>query len=118
VAALRRWLERGAGLETATVGCHLHLMASHPDTLIARKRGPAEAAESAQRARAVLEAGWPDTCADEALARLDAWLSIPGRGRNPGTTADLVTASLFVALREGIMNLPHDFASSPGGEPP
>jgi triphosphoribosyl-dephospho-CoA synthase len=37
---------------------------------------------------------------------LDAWLRAEGRGRNPGTTADLVTASLFVALREGILPLP------------
>jgi hypothetical protein len=40
------------------------------------------------------------------LAELDAWLRAEGNGRNPGTSADLVTACLFVALREGRITLP------------
>src|SRR6266545_10021 len=43
VPALRAMLQRGAALETAIIACHLHLMATYPDTLIARKRGQAEA---------------------------------------------------------------------------
>ena len=35
---------------------------------------------------------------------VDAWLR--ARRLNPGTTADLTAASLFVALREGIIKLP------------
>ena len=107
VPVLRNSLARTAWLETAIVGCHLHLMARYPDALISRKRGQAEAEESAARARRVLEAGWPDAPGGAAaLAELDAWLRAEGRGRNPGTTADLVTACLFVALREGIITLP------------
>ena len=34
---------------------------------------------------------------------LDAYLRSDGHRLNPGTTADLVTACLFVALREGIL---------------
>ncbi len=113
VPVLRDVLGRTPWLETAVIACHLHLMAAHPDTLIARKRGQAEADESARRARRVLDAGWPDAPgADAALADLDAWLRAEGRGRNPGTTADLVTACLFVALRERIIQLPHNFAPS------
>jgi triphosphoribosyl-dephospho-CoA synthase len=82
-------------------------MAHCPDSLIARKRGAAEAEEAAGRARQVLEQGWPGSAAGrDALDELDAWLRADGRARNPGTTADLVTACLFVALREGIMALP------------
>jgi triphosphoribosyl-dephospho-CoA synthase len=107
VPALVRGLEVTGCLEGAIIFCHLSLMAKHPDSLIARKRGRAEAEESARRARAVLDAGWPRSVGSaEALAQLDDWLRAVGRARNPGTTADLVTATLFVALREQILALP------------
>jgi triphosphoribosyl-dephospho-CoA synthase len=63
VHVLRDALALVQELETAIVECHLHLMATFPDTLIARKRGMAEAAEAAARARDVLRAGWPDSAA-------------------------------------------------------
>jgi triphosphoribosyl-dephospho-CoA synthase len=85
----------------------LHLLANHPDSLIARKLGRAVAEEAARRARTVLGAGWPhEPAARTALADLDDWLRADDHRRNPGTTADLVTACLFVALREGIMTVP------------
>lgn len=107
-------LERS--VEAALVYAHLHLMARHPDSLIARKRGVAEAEEAAGRARQVLAAGWPHSQSGrDALAELDDWLREQGRGRNPGSTADLVAASLFVALRERIMVLPLALPWSVGG---
>jgi triphosphoribosyl-dephospho-CoA synthase len=106
VPALRRALERTPSLEEAIIACHLHLMACHPDSLIARKRGVAEAEEAARRARRVLELGWPHGGGQTALAELDAWLRAEGHSRNPGTSADLVTACLFVALRQGIIPVP------------
>jgi triphosphoribosyl-dephospho-CoA synthase len=82
-------------------------MASHPDSLIARKRGLAEAEAASRHARAVLDADWPHSRAGmEAITNLDAWLRAKGHSRNPGATADLVTASIFVALREGNLTLP------------
>jgi triphosphoribosyl-dephospho-CoA synthase len=85
----------------------LVLLAHHPDTLIARKRGQAEAIEAAQRAAAVLAAGWPgQPQAATALTNLDDWLRAEGHARNPGATADLVCACLFAALREGQLALP------------
>jgi triphosphoribosyl-dephospho-CoA synthase len=96
--------ESGLPWDQAVVRCHLGLMARFPDTLIARKRGQAEACESAERAAAVLDAGWPAGRHSLRLfERLDEWLRAGGHARNPGTTADLVAASLFVALREGRM---------------
>jgi triphosphoribosyl-dephospho-CoA synthase len=107
VPVLRDSLAHTGWIESAIVLCHLHLMARYPDALIIRKRGQAEAEESAARAQRVLAAGWPQTAEGRAaLAELDAWLRAEGRGRNPGTTADLVTACLFVALRERIIQLP------------
>jgi triphosphoribosyl-dephospho-CoA synthase len=115
VPALVQGLEWIGDREGGILFCHLHLMASYPDSLIARKRGPAEAEESARRARQLLDAGWPHTPAGRAaLADLDAWLRAAGRGRNPGTTADLVAACLFVALREGTIQLPPQFPWTAG----
>lgn len=93
--------------ETAVIRLHIELMSRHPDSLISRKCGRKEAVESARRAKKVLEAGWPHTTAGHhTLQKLDDWLRAKGNARNPGTTADLVTASLFAALREGIVQAP------------
>jgi triphosphoribosyl-dephospho-CoA synthase len=100
---LSRW-------EEAVIELHLWLMAQFPDTLIARKCGDELARESALRARAVLEAGWPDgALAADRMAELDAWLRADENRRNPGTTADLVAGCLFAALREGWIAAPEMF---------
>jgi triphosphoribosyl-dephospho-CoA synthase len=105
--ALREALELGQPLETAIITTHLTLLAGHPDSLIARKRGPGEAAEASRRAAEVLAAGWPDSPgARTAIDGLDQWLRAVGNSRNPGTTADLVTAALFAGLRDGTIQLP------------
>jgi triphosphoribosyl-dephospho-CoA synthase len=100
VPALLTGLQRTGSIEGTIISAHLRLMADHPDTLIARKCGWAEAEEAARRARAVLDAGWTE------LNQFDAWLREDGHRRNPGATADLLTASLFVLLREGTITLP------------
>ncbi len=104
--ALLAALASGLNWEDAVIRCHLELMASHPDTLIARKCGWDEAHEAAHRAADVLAAGWPETEESHRLCfKLDDWLRADGNSRNPGTTADLVAASLFAVLREGTMGL-------------
>ena len=50
--------------------------------------------------------GRKSTAGREAIDEFDTWLRADGHRRNPGTTADLVAASLFVALREGIITMP------------
>jgi triphosphoribosyl-dephospho-CoA synthase len=107
VPALVDGLRTTRCLEDAVIFCHLRLMSALPDSLIARKQGQAEAEEASRRAVAVLNAGWPGTEAGRtAFAALDAWLRVEGNRRNPGTTADLVAACLFVALRDGLIALP------------
>ena len=70
--------------------------------LIARKCGPDVAYESAARAAQVLDAGTPQSEAfHDALGSFDFWLRSDHHHRNPGTTADLIAAGLFVGLREG-----------------
>jgi triphosphoribosyl-dephospho-CoA synthase len=109
VPALQQGIQETACLEDAILYCHLRLLARYPDSLIARKRGAEEAAEATRLASIVFERGWPkgDDGA-KALAELDEWLRAEGHERNPGTTADLVTASLFVALREDMIQVPSD----------
>jgi triphosphoribosyl-dephospho-CoA synthase len=101
VPALLDGLERFGRVEPAVQHCQLAWLAAHPDSLIARKRGPDVAAEASRRARAVLDLGGVGTAAARAAyADFDQWLRADGHARNPGTTADLVTACLFAALRE------------------
>jgi triphosphoribosyl-dephospho-CoA synthase len=112
---LEHGLEEGKSLEGAIIACQLHLLARYPDSLIARKRGPDEAETAARLARRVVEQRWPHTQAGwTAFGELDAWLRAAGHSRNPGTTADLVTACLFVALRAGTIQLPLHYPWSAG----
>jgi triphosphoribosyl-dephospho-CoA synthase len=107
VPALIQGLEKTKCLENAIIWTYLSILGQLRDSLIARKCGQDEAAEASRQARAVLDAGWPDrVVGQKALAEFDAWCSARGHERNPGATADLVTASLFAALRQGIMKVP------------
>lgn len=95
---------RRAGLAwtDAAVEAYLRLLETAPDTHIARKLGPAEAAAVSRRAREVRVAGGTQSDAGrKALAALDTELRDPRNRRNPGTTADLTCASLFVVIIEG-----------------
>ncbi|MBI3410466.1 MAG: triphosphoribosyl-dephospho-CoA synthase [Planctomycetes bacterium] len=107
VPNLRSGLDRFGNLEDAIVFAHLRFIAQHPDSLIVRKCGVMEAEEASRRAGAVLVSGWPESAAGQRLFEsLDSWLREAGHRRNPGTSADLVAASLYAALRENIMKLP------------
>jgi triphosphoribosyl-dephospho-CoA synthase len=102
------WLQadyrRGFGLDDSIVHTQMRLLARFPDSLIGRKLGPAVSREATERAAAVLKAGHPgDTAYEAALADFDTWLRGDGHRRNPGTTADLITAGLYVVIREQII---------------
>jgi triphosphoribosyl-dephospho-CoA synthase len=104
VPALVAALGDGLGEREAVVELHLRLLGAAPDTLIARKRGAEAAAWVSAGASDVLSAGGVRTAAGRrALRSFDASLREPGNALNPGTTADVVTATLFVALLEGIL---------------
>jgi triphosphoribosyl-dephospho-CoA synthase len=105
VPALGAALGDGLAVREAIVELHLRLLDHSPDTLIARKRGADAAARVSVGAREVLAAGGVRTAAGRrALRDFDASLREPGNALNPGTTADLVTATLFVALVEGMLS--------------
>jgi triphosphoribosyl-dephospho-CoA synthase len=104
IPALVAALGDGLAVREAIVELHLRLLDAVPDTLIARKRGAEAAARVSAGARDVLAAGGVRTAdGRRALRSFDAALREPGNALNPGTTADLVTATLFVALVEGML---------------
>ena len=86
--------ERASTLD-AIVSLHLGLLASHPDTLIERKVGDATAQAVSAAAREVGDGA-------RTLEEFDASLRGPDHRLNPGTTADLVAATLLVALLTGV----------------
>ncbi|HEY7505412.1 MAG TPA: triphosphoribosyl-dephospho-CoA synthase [Gemmatimonadales bacterium] len=89
----------------ATVECFLALLAGVPDTHVARKLGRAEAERLSGRAREVAAAGGTASATGRAaLAAFDAELRDARNTRNPGTTADLTCAALFVVILEGGWN--------------
>ena len=82
----------------------LRLLAAVPDTLIARKRGRRAAERVSAGAARVLAAGGVRGDAGRAASRRSTpRCGEDGNALNPGTTADLVTAVLFVALLEGLL---------------
>jgi triphosphoribosyl-dephospho-CoA synthase len=72
---------------------HLRLLAADCDTLISRKMGAHLAAQVRQRAAQV---NIDDL---DQVVKFDQWLRADGHCRNPGTTADLIAASLYLLLR-------------------
>jgi len=107
VPALASALSARRSLEEAVVLCHLHFLARHGDSLILRKCGNALSVEAARRAQEVLDSRWPQgDCPESTLRAFDDWLRADGNRRNPGTSADLTTASLFLAMAGGIIQLP------------
>ena len=97
--ALRRAMKRELGALEAITQAHLELLAAVPDTLIARKAGPLLADAVSARARRVVElGGWYSRSGRAAATRLDRWLRRDRNRLNPGTSADLVAAALFVWL--------------------
>jgi triphosphoribosyl-dephospho-CoA synthase len=107
--ALAEALGQGRDLEAAISHAFLATLARLPDTLIARKRGIEVAREASLRASEALLSG--------EHAELDSWLRADGHARNPGATADLVAAALFVAIRDGTIVLPLPEGSWPALQP-
>jgi triphosphoribosyl-dephospho-CoA synthase len=111
VPSLAEKLASGMELLDAIVRVHVELMSQFPDSLIARRCGQDVARESAARAGRVLASGRPgNEDYQRELADLDFWLRAKGHERNPGTTADLVAAGLFAALRDDIIKPPFRLA--------
>lgn len=98
-------LKSGESLADAIVFTHVKTMAEIPDTLIARKCGRDVSVQSSRIAKQILR--WFETDRQQynaGLADLDFWLRSDGNRRNPGTTADLIAAGLFLLIRKDMLS--------------
>jgi triphosphoribosyl-dephospho-CoA synthase len=96
-------------LEWRVTHLYMNLLAKYPDSLIERKHGRAAAEQVSREARKVVESeGGGALMLRGAAGELfgSYFPALSSIRYNPGTTADIVTASLFVALRRGIIQLP------------
>lgn len=117
------WLVRGLELATASgkpgldsvlmAICFLQraVLSSRVDSLIVRKCGPVAGEEVRERFRQCcpdLEGGpfGVEAALPPDLKSLDEWLRTEGHRRNPGSTADLIAAAIFVAIRRGLLQPP------------
>jgi triphosphoribosyl-dephospho-CoA synthase len=88
-------LRDGVPTLDAIVSLHVALLASRPDTLIARRAGVKTAHAVTAAARQVRDG-------TRSLAEFDASLRTSDHRLNPGTTADLVAATLLAAQLSGL----------------
>jgi triphosphoribosyl-dephospho-CoA synthase len=99
VPALEQARRDGLSWQDAVVELFLTLLAELPDTHVARRAGDARAAEVTRAAAAALAAGGVRSAdGRRAVDAFDLALRDPQHLANPGTTADLTTASIFVVL--------------------
>ncbi len=119
LSQLRDW-------ELAIVKLHVWILSQWPDTLIARKCGRDVAEKATAKARQLLDDCNQNGRMDpEKLEAFDRWLRAAGNRRNPGTTADLIAATLFAAIRDALIETPsresiehfaRSISSVPGGK--
>ena len=93
-------LEDGETVNSAIVETFLYLLSRHPDSLIMRKSGAEKAKEVSDRAAQALRRRGEPGFMDE-VRRMDEELWSANGDLNPGTTADLTAASIFVQLLTG-----------------
>ncbi|MFW5911250.1 MAG: triphosphoribosyl-dephospho-CoA synthase [Halolamina sp.] len=79
--------------------CFLRELAAEPDTLVATNYGESVARETRKRAESTLAEVERSGSLDPAEELAEAFVD---EGINPGTTADRVAASVFVALERGL----------------
>jgi triphosphoribosyl-dephospho-CoA synthase len=99
-------------LSEAIVLTHLTMIARFGDSLIERKCGKLVSDEARSRAQQTVDQ-LPKTGDDlayeqfwAAVSDFDFWLRSDGHRRNPGTTADLLAAGIYVGLDSGEISSP------------
>jgi triphosphoribosyl-dephospho-CoA synthase len=99
--ALKQALSIRTDYPDAIVQAFLTILSRVPDSLIARKRGIETARDVSARAENALQLGGVFTPEGRAaLSAMDRDLRDPGHTLNPGTTADLTAAAIFLLLAE------------------
>jgi triphosphoribosyl-dephospho-CoA synthase len=95
-------LKSSGDINMAVVDTFLYLLSEEPDSLISRKKGRKAALDVSGKARAIVSAGgFGSKRGKEMTSALDRELQRSAGLMNPGTTADLTAASIFLLLLEG-----------------
>jgi len=98
----KRLIDETGDINTTTVHTFLKILSEVPDTLVARKAGKRKAEWVSSEAKKVLDVGGLTTQnGRRLLLRLDGKLHDADHKLNPGTTADITSAVLAVAILEG-----------------
>ncbi len=93
---------QGRGLTTSIVHSFLKILSERPDTFISRKVGVDEARKVSAEAAQVLQLGGVDTYQGrESIVQFDRRLRERGNNYNPGTTADITSATLALLMLSG-----------------
>ncbi|ELZ14246.1 triphosphoribosyl-dephospho-CoA protein [Halovivax asiaticus JCM 14624] len=99
-AAADRFADRDGPIADRAGGVYLSLLAERPDTLVATRHGESVAADVHERAATLADR---NAFERDRTAVADFADDLVAAGINPGTTADLTAAGLFIALeRESI----------------
>jgi triphosphoribosyl-dephospho-CoA synthase len=102
--ALKTSYSRSGNYFSAIAQTFLTILGEVPDTLIVRKKGNPAAQQVSQLAANVLARGGVFTAEGQAsLAEMDSILRDKTHLLNPGTTADLTAAAVFLALVEPML---------------
>jgi triphosphoribosyl-dephospho-CoA synthase len=116
--ALVQSVRKHGNIERSIIELQLYLLSRKGDDLIRRKLAD-QAGVYRELADKILD-GLETPMGRRAYLEFDAYLRADNHARNPGTTADLIAAVLFVALRENMIALTtpfmwddHPFASAP-----
>ncbi|RQG90459.1 triphosphoribosyl-dephospho-CoA synthase [Natrarchaeobius chitinivorans] len=100
--AAERFADADGSASDRAAAVFLSLLAERPDTLVATKHGDAVAREVTDRAAEHLERDALETDP----AAVDAFADeLVDRGVNPGTTADVTAAGLFIALERELLDV-------------
>jgi len=95
---LRHYYQEDKDINWAITKTYIHLLSKYPDTLIARKNNLEVSKEVSKIAKEIMENGFKK----EDIKKFDIYLSKDGNRLNPGTTADIVAASLMIFLLDRI----------------
>jgi triphosphoribosyl-dephospho-CoA synthase len=97
---LKNCIESGLSINDAVLSTFIKILSGHPDSLIQRKNGQEEAQRVSEKAKMI---GSEEDLVKKRkmIEALDSELSEENGRLNPGTTADLTAASLFLLLLTG-----------------
>jgi triphosphoribosyl-dephospho-CoA synthase len=99
---LSKSLKKTNDINSVVVDTFLHILSEEPDSLIQRKNDLQTALGVSDKAKAVMsEGGYSSQKGYELIVTLDKELQEAGGRLNPGTTADITAASIYLLLLDG-----------------